>query len=118
MKEFYWKCTKCGVPHPASLYELCDSCHASENREGAKIEDEAVNHPKHYNQIKGVECIDVVEQMCFNLANAVKYIWRCEEKGNKEQDLKKAIWYINREITFNERMAKKTNTGNSKESTE
>jgi hypothetical protein len=60
---------------------------------------EAVNHPSHYNKIQGVECIDVVEQMSFSLGNAVKYIWRCEEKGNKVQDLKKAIWYLNREIS-------------------
>jgi hypothetical protein len=60
---------------------------------------EQVDHPKHYNQIKGVECIDVAEQLTFNLGNALKYIWRCEDKGNKVQDLKKAIWYLNREIS-------------------
>jgi hypothetical protein len=101
MKEYYWKCTKCGAAQPASLYELCDSCYASENREvkrEAKVSEEAVDHPKHYNQIKGVECIDVVEQMSFNLGNAVKYIWRCGDKGNKKEDLRKAVWYINREI--------------------
>lgn len=59
---------------------------------------EQVNHPSHYNQIKGIECIDVAEQLNFNLGNALKYIWRCEDKGNKIQDLKKAIWYIDREI--------------------
>ena len=59
---------------------------------------EAVNHPKHYNQVPGVECIDVVEHMSFNLGNAVKYIWRCNEKGYPFTDLNKAIWYINREI--------------------
>jgi hypothetical protein len=96
MKEFYWKCTRCGVAQPASLYELCDTCYASENRE-AKL-GEAVDHPKHYNQIKGVECIDVVEQMNFNLGNSLKYIWRCEDKGNKIQDIEKAIWYLQREI--------------------
>jgi hypothetical protein len=58
----------------------------------------AVNHPKHYNQIKGVECIDVAEQMGFNLGNALKYVWRCGDKGKKIEDLEKAIWYINREI--------------------
>ncbi len=60
---------------------------------------EAVHHPPHYNQSpSGVECIDVVEHMSFNLGNAVKYIWRSDEKGNRIQDLKKAIWYIDREI--------------------
>lgn len=63
---------------------------------------EKVNHPSHYNHIAGIECIDVVEHMPFNLANAVKYIWRCEHKENKIEDLRKAIWYLNREISRTE----------------
>ena len=59
-----------------------------------------VNHPPHYNQHpSGVECITVVEHMCYNLGNAVKYCWRADLKNNAMQDLNKAIWYINREIT-------------------
>lgn len=58
-----------------------------------------VNHPKHYNaHPSGIECIDVVEYMGFNLGNAIKYIWRADEKGNAIQDLEKAKWYIEREI--------------------
>jgi hypothetical protein len=58
-----------------------------------------VNHPKHYNtHPSGIECIDVVEHMNFNLGNAVKYIWRADEKGNAIQDLEKAKWYVEREI--------------------
>lgn len=60
-----------------------------------------VNHPTHYkNHPSGVECIDITEHMSFCLGNAVKYIWRCEEKHNDggEKDLKKAIWYLNREL--------------------
>ena len=58
-----------------------------------------VNHPPHYNtHPAGVECIDVVEHMTFNLGNAVKYLWRAGLKGNTVEDLRKAIWYINREI--------------------
>lgn len=62
--------------------------------------DPAVNHPRHYNvHPSGVECIDVVEHMSFNRGNAVKYIWRAGEKDGKEiQDLRKAIWYLEREI--------------------
>lgn len=59
-----------------------------------------VNHPKHYNNNgSGVECIDVVEHMSFNLGNAIKYIWRCNDKNNAVEDLQKAIWYIEREIS-------------------
>lgn len=63
-----------------------------------------VNHPQHYTQHpSGVECIQVTEHMNFCLGNAVKYIWRAALKGNAVEDLKKAAWYINREI---ERLSK------------
>jgi hypothetical protein len=61
---------------------------------------ESVNHPKHYNNNpSGVEAIDVIEHMTFNIGNAVKYLWRAGFKPGTaaEQDLDKAIWYINRE---------------------
>ncbi len=59
-----------------------------------------VNHPKHYtSHPSGVECIRVTEHMNFNLGNAVKYIWRAGEKGNLRQDLEKAAWYLNRELS-------------------
>lgn len=58
-----------------------------------------VNHPPHYTKHpSGVECIQVVEHMGFNLGNAVKYVWRADEKGSAIEDLKKAAWYIQREI--------------------
>lgn len=59
---------------------------------------EEVNHPAHYNQHpSGVECIDIVEHFNFNLGNAIKYIWRHADKNGLE-DLKKARWYLDREI--------------------
>lgn len=60
---------------------------------------EKVNHPSHYNKGK-YEVIDVIEgwDLNFHLGNAVKYIARAEHKGNKEEDLKKAIWYLQREL--------------------
>jgi len=60
--------------------------------------EEMVNHPKHYNNHPSeVECIDIAEVMEFNPGNAFKYIYRRGDKGNSEQDLNKAIWYLNRE---------------------
>lgn len=60
---------------------------------------DAVNHPPHYtSHPSGVECIQVTEHMNFNLGNAMKYIWRADEKGNDIQDLEKAAWYLAREI--------------------
>ena len=37
--------------------------------------------------------------MSFCLGNAIKYIWRANLKGNPEQDLRKAIWYLERELS-------------------
>ena len=60
---------------------------------------EAVNHPRHYNSHpSGVECITVVEHMSFNVGNAMKYLWRADEKIAPIEDLRKAAWYIQREI--------------------
>lgn len=64
-----------------------------------------VNHPKHYtSHPSGVECIQVTEHMGFNLGNAMKYIWRCDEKWDSIEDLNKAVWYINREIERREKI--------------
>lgn len=58
-----------------------------------------VDHPKHYNtNPSGVECIDVVEHMPFNIGNAMKYLWRCDDKGDPIENLEKAAWYVQREI--------------------
>ena len=63
------------------------------------MENDSVNHPAHYTQHpSGVECIQVTEWMGFNLGNAMKYIWRADLKFNAVEDLRKAVWYINREI--------------------
>jgi len=60
---------------------------------------EKANHPSHYNVGK-FEVIDVIEdwKLNFNLGNAIKYIARADHKGNKVQELEKALWYIKREF--------------------
>ena len=64
-----------------------------------KEENDVVNKPKHYTEHpSGIECIQITEHMGFNLGNAVKYIWRCDLKRDAIEDLKKAKWYIDREI--------------------
>ncbi len=58
-----------------------------------------VNHPPHYTgHPSGTECIEVTEHMNFCRGNAMKYLWRAGEKGDEIEDLKKARWYIDREI--------------------
>ena len=59
---------------------------------------ETVNHPQHYNA-QAIECIQVTEHMNFCLGNAMKYIWRASLKGKEVEDLRKARWYIDREIS-------------------
>lgn len=57
-----------------------------------------INHPRHYtSHPSGIECIQVTRHMGFNIGNAIKYLWRADFK-NGEEDLKKAIWYIEDEI--------------------
>ena len=58
-----------------------------------------VNHPKHYTQHpSGVECVQITEHFNFNVGNAVKYLWRAGLKGDALEDLRKARWYVEREI--------------------
>jgi hypothetical protein len=60
---------------------------------------EAVNHPPHY-QGNGIEVIDIIESfdLNFNLGNTIKYVLRAGKKGNKKEDLEKAVWYLKREL--------------------
>ena len=63
-----------------------------------KPKKEMINHPSHYNQ--GIEAIDYIEshKMNFCIGNVIKYITRAKHKGTELEDLKKASWYLNREI--------------------
>ena len=66
----------------------------------------SVDHPDHYNaHPSGVECIQIVRHMSFNVGNAMKYLWRADEKGRPIEDLKKAEWYIRDEIAQREAQA-------------
>lgn len=60
-----------------------------------------VDHPKHYGgEENPYEAIKVIEawNLGFCLGNTVKYIARAKYKGKELEDLKKAAWYLNREI--------------------
>jgi hypothetical protein len=71
-----------------------------------------VNHPKHYNaHPSGVECIQITEHMGFNLGNAIKYIWRADLKNNAIEDLRKARFYLDREIRKRELQQAVLDTG-------
>lgn len=57
-------------------------------------------NPEHYKQHpSGVEAIAICEHFSFCLGNAIKYIWRAGVKTTDPvEDLKKARWYLDREI--------------------
>ena len=69
-----------------------------------RIKNDNVCHPKHYTQ-GGIECIDCIKSAtvgkvgieAFCVGNAIKYLFRYEEKDGIE-DVKKARWYIDRLI--------------------
>ena len=58
-----------------------------------------VNQPPHYTA-GGIETIDFIEakKLNYNLGNVIKYLTRADHKGNKLEDLRKAQWYLTREI--------------------
>jgi hypothetical protein len=71
---------------------------------------EAINHPAHYGGADDpYEAIKVIEawSLGFNLGNTVKYISRAGKKGDVIEDLKKARWYLDREIATREAMGGK-----------
>ena len=83
--------------HPDNL-RLTDEDIAQMNRK-KRCKGDMVNKPPHYTaHPSGIECIEVTEHMSFNVGNAVKYLWRCDLKGKPLEDLKKARYYVDREI--------------------
>ena len=56
-------------------------------------------NPQHYRQHpSGVECIEITKHHSFCIGNAIKYLWRAGQKGPEVEDLRKAIWYIEKRI--------------------
>lgn len=104
---------------------ICDSCGLlADGKEGPhtncfmtpagtwrrRASHDSVSQPEHYtSHPSGIECIAVTEHMNFNLGNAIKYIWRAGLKDTEYhiEDLRKAAWYVAREISRLERTAPK-----------
>ena len=75
--------------------------------------------PQHYLQFP-VEPIEILELLPYNRASAAKYIIRCEAKGNAQDailDLKKALWFINREVRRLQNLENNTANGQGQPST-
>ena len=62
-----------------------------------------VNHPPHYIR-GGIEVIDAIEawKLNYHLGNVIKYVARAGHKGDRLEDLRKALWYLEREIRKSE----------------
>ena len=101
-------CIECPFGNPLGI---CQELTPTENIAIAKeylnkvnetIPTDNVNNPTHYNT-GTIEVITVIEdwKLNFNLGNAIKYIGRCEHKNNKQEENKKAIWYLERELKNN-----------------
>ena len=74
---------------------------------------DAVNHPSHYtSHPSGVECITITRHYCFAIGNAIKYLARAGRKdpGAELEDLRKARWYVDREIALVESRAQEDRT--------
>lgn len=90
-----------------------------------QVTSDPVNHPPHYTaHPSGIECIQVTEHHNFCVGNAIKYLWRAGLKGDGDaakhaEDLRKAIWYLQRELKRVEKLseaAKTTSTDNEHDS--
>jgi hypothetical protein len=64
------------------------------------LQHDPVNKPMHYLEGRKFEPIEVIEdwKLNYNLGNALKYISRAGRKNSKNEDLSKAVWYLEREI--------------------
>jgi hypothetical protein len=76
---------------------FCDSHREHPEKVLDEEQPDPVNKPPHYTWGK-VETIDITEQFNFNCGNVIKYVMRHEHKGKPAEDLKKARYYLTREI--------------------
>ena len=98
-----YRCERLSITNIEEIYEPCqywEEC-INEVKEETVKEDDPVNHPKHYTDGR-IEVIEYIEDknLGFCLGNAIKYISRAgkKEKDKEIQDLRKAMWYIERRI--------------------
>ncbi len=98
-------CCMCGEKVTASTAQ--EECEYAAALEAAPFKggeaDDPVSHPSHYtSHPSGIECIDISKFHSFCIGNAIKYIWRHKDKGRPAEDLRKAIWYLQKELEFYE----------------
>jgi len=77
-----------------------DDAVATQQQPQKRATDDPVTSPAHYKTDAGMEAVDVMEafNLGLHLGNAVKYILRAGKKDDYAQDLRKAIWWLQREV--------------------
>jgi hypothetical protein len=62
--------------------------------------------PSHYKaHPSGVECYEIAESWSFHCGCALRYLWRVDGKGDPVENLRKAVWHIEKEILRRKRLA-------------
>lgn len=71
------------------------------------MSEDKIHHPTHYISVAGLECIDVIDafKLSYEEGNILKYLLRWKKKNGVE-DLRKAMWYLER-IIDNQTLAPK-----------
>jgi hypothetical protein len=89
----------------AQVNEMPDPPKKERKRKDTIISSDPINHPSHY-KIGGIETIDFIEakNLNYNLGNVIKYVSRAHHKNALVQDLKKAQFYLAREISNLEKL--------------
>lgn len=93
------RCNDLGTPASPSVGpSVTEGTNGPQNR----VVDDPVHAPSHYRKFP-IEVIEITELLSFTLGNVVKYVLRADYKGKPLEDLKKARWYLDREIAQRER---------------
>lgn len=93
-----WEFRQCPPEENPPNQGVCSTCLQQVNTRAVRKPSDSIN-PSHYkDHPSGVECITITEHFNFNVGNTIKYCWRAGLKGDAIEDLKKARWYLDREI--------------------
>lgn len=84
--------------------EAREALEAFWRKKASEQQPDPINPPRYQQHPSGVECIEIAEHMTYCVGNAIKYLWRAGLKGDALTDLRKAAWYVEREIQRQEKM--------------
>jgi len=94
-----WKTLAMSISSQPTTITLGAVQQPQEDMGAQEPKEDMVNHPPHY-KTGGIETIDFIEAKGLNyrLGNVVKYVTRADHKGDRMENLQKALWYLQREI--------------------